>query len=96
MLAGFSEKEAWLAFQLYTSADEKGQYWRVCRDCRSAGELPTALKGKAEVVSGAPSAGGLWARLLRVPADSPLAVLPVVPGPGAGTCGGVGPSVGKR
>jgi hypothetical protein len=67
-LAGFSENKACLAFQLYRSADEKGQYCRVCRDCGSTGGSPTARKGKAEVVPGAPSVGGLWARWLRVPA----------------------------
>jgi hypothetical protein len=48
---------------------------QICRDCGSEGRSPTAGRGKAEVVSGAPSAGGIWAHRLRVLAAIPPAVL---------------------
>jgi hypothetical protein len=55
--------------------------------CLWAG-CPQLAKEKAEMVSGASSAGGLWARGLRVPAAGPLTALAAIPEPGTGTFGG--------
>ena len=57
--------------------------------CLWAG-CPQLAKEKAEVGSGALSAGGLWACRLQVPAAGPLTALAAIPEPGAGTCGGRG------